>query len=172
MCGKIRKRAKGRSGFTLAETLVALLILLMVTSIVAVGIPVAASVYSKQITAANAQVLLSTTMTCLRDELGTARDVSVDLTSISYTNQNGSKSVIYLGASGVYIREYADVAGSADYSRLLVSEAASNKGLRVTYSIDGYSDGVLTFSDLEVKDGDRTVVGIDEFKVRVISDIS
>ena len=39
---KKRKKARSRSGFTLAETLLAVLILLMVSAITAAGIPAAA----------------------------------------------------------------------------------------------------------------------------------
>ena len=55
-------------GFTLAETLLAVLILLMVSSIVAAGIPSARRAYEKVVLASNAEVLLSTTITTLRHE--------------------------------------------------------------------------------------------------------
>ena len=67
--------------------------------IVAAGVPVAAAVYAKIITAANAQTLLSTTMTALRDELGTASDVDVEGTTITYTKSTDevtSESVLSL----------------------------------------------------------------------------
>lgn len=69
---KLFNRAKRRAGFTLAETLLAVLILLLVSGIVATGVPVAKNVYDKVVLAANAQVMLTTAVTSLRDELGTA----------------------------------------------------------------------------------------------------
>ena len=59
----IKKKLKGKSGFTLAETLLAVLILLLVSTIVANGIPVARNVYNNVIIGANAQMLLSTAVT-------------------------------------------------------------------------------------------------------------
>ena len=56
------KRLNSRTGFTLAEVLITVLILLMITAVVAGGMPVAANAYYKVVDAANAQVLLSTAM--------------------------------------------------------------------------------------------------------------
>ena len=58
---------KDEYGFSLAETLMAVLILLMVTSVVATGIPAAANAYFKAVDASHAQVLLSTTMISLSE---------------------------------------------------------------------------------------------------------
>ena len=98
-----RNRCGSHSGFTLAETLIAILILLMVSSVVAAGIPAASNAYYKVVDGANAQVLLSTAATALRDELATARDLEVGngssgtSTSITYYNRDaGRKSMISL----------------------------------------------------------------------------
>ena len=69
------KKLKGGGGFTMGETLATVLILLMVAGVVATGIPAALNVYRNAVDAANAQVLLSTTINALRDELSTAWDV-------------------------------------------------------------------------------------------------
>ena len=72
---KQRNLNKNRGGFTLAETLIAVLILLMVSGIVAAGIPAAREALTKAVDASHSQVLLSTTMTALRNELGSARSI-------------------------------------------------------------------------------------------------
>ena len=97
------KQLKNQSGFTLAETLMAVLILLLVSTIVATGIPVARNAYEKVILGANAQAMLSNAITNLRDELGTAWEVKVEKdasnndTEISYFNANtGAKARISL----------------------------------------------------------------------------
>ena len=59
---RIRKKLHSSKAFTLAETLLAVLILLMVSTIVATGIPVARNAYEKVVLASNAEVLLSTTI--------------------------------------------------------------------------------------------------------------
>ncbi len=138
------KKLKSNRGFTLAETLLAVLILLLVSTIVATGMPAAKSAYEKIVVAANAQVLLSTTATALRDELGTAWDVKRDdSTTVSYNSSDtGAKSKIYLKDDGkIYIQEYVknDYLNIADGTsigeeRPLVSDKASTDGLTITYS--------------------------------------
>ena len=53
-------KLNNEDGFTLAETLMTVLIMLLVSSVIAAGIPAAAKAYRKAVDAANAQVLLST----------------------------------------------------------------------------------------------------------------
>ena len=152
---RIKKKLKGSGGFTLAETLLAVLILLLVSTIVATGMPAAKNAYEKIVVAANAQVLLSTTATALRDELGTAWDVNIDdSTTVSYNSSDtGAKSKLYLKDGKIYIQEYVD----NDYlntkdgtgvgkERLLVSDKAAT------------SDLVVTFTSLSKVDTEKTVV--------------
>ncbi len=90
MRAMFKKLKKNKSGFSLAEMLIAVLILLMASAIVAGAIPAASSAYMKVVDTANAQVLLSTTMTVLRDELSTAADIEKgeDGTTITYRSAN------------------------------------------------------------------------------------
>ncbi len=163
------------AGFTLTEMLIALLITVMVTAIVAAGIPVAVNSYTRIVTSANAQILLSTTMTCLRDELGTASHIKIEDGVISYTNSHGAKSAIYIGEDNdprIYVHVNTDNTQTGGYKYPLVSREASDNKLHVTYVINGYSGGVLTFTDITVKNGDETLVSFPVFKIRVLADIS
>lgn len=171
MIRNIKAKLKKRSGFTLSEVLVAMIILLLVTSIVAVGIPVAANAYEKLVVASNAELLLSTTMTRLRDELGTARDVTYSGTTIDYTTAGGSKSRIYLGEGedGIFLKEYVGVSDSSKYDQPIVSKAAANKNLHMTYTIESFVGGVIKFKDLTVHWGEKEVTKLDYFEVRVLS---
>lgn len=93
------RKLKGRGGFSLAEMLLATLILLLVATIMTTGIPAAKTAYEKVVLGSNAQVLLSTAVNALRDEMGTAWEVtlSADSKSITYFSANtGTKSVISL----------------------------------------------------------------------------
>lgn len=145
------KKIKNNKGFTLAETLLAVLILLLVSTIVATGMPAARNAYEKVIVAANAQVLLSTGATALRDELGTSWEVKIEddasKTSgmfVTYrSSDTGAKSKIYLNGdeNKIYIQEYLKndylnvVDGtSVGSERLLVSDKAATDGLAITYS--------------------------------------
>lgn len=142
---RIKKKIRGNSGFTLAETLLVVLILLLVSTIVATGMPAAKSAYEKIVVAANAQVLMSTTATALRDELGTAWDVKLDdsdSTAVSYNSSDtGAKSKLYLKGDGkIYIQEYVDndylntLGGTGvGKERLLVTNKAATEELVVTY---------------------------------------
>ena len=69
------RKKRNTAGFSLAETLMAVLILLLASAIVAAGMPMARQAYESAVDAANAQILESTAITVLRDELSTARDI-------------------------------------------------------------------------------------------------
>ena len=158
---KRESKLKSRSGFTLAETLLAILILLLVSSIVAQGIPVARNVYNRVVLGANAQVLLSTTVTALRDELGTAWDVTAGTdNSLTYFSADiGSRSKLWVDAATktIQIQEYVatdglntDTTHSVGSPRALVSEKAATRELRVTYNEATCADGVVTIKGLGV----------------------
>lgn len=154
----IKEKLRSSKGFSLAETLLAVLILLLVSVIVANGVPAARNAYEKVIVASNAQALLSTTANALRDELGTAWDVKKESkTSVSYYSTNtGSRSVISLNEEGeIMINEYVDtdllaIGGTEGLrSRKLVSDATVTSDLAVTYeSLDVKEDSV-TFTGLK-----------------------
>ena len=94
MIHKIREKA----GFSIAELLVAILILSMVSTVVAGGIPVARDAYNKITVSANAQVLLSTAIYSLRSELSTASELKIIGNEIHYrSGKNGHESKIYVG---------------------------------------------------------------------------
>ena len=175
----MRKKIENRSGFTLAEVLMAVLIVAMVSAVVAAGIPSAINAYKKVTEAGNADLLLSTTITRLRDELGTASDVSVNGTTVTYTNGAGSRSYLELVTTGdkpgIYLQEYADIVTSENrdkFYHLLVSDEAASKTMHVTYELDGApdADGVLTFRNLAVKRGTETLNTIATLKIRVLAE--
>lgn len=184
------KKIRSRAGFTLAETLLAVLILLLVSGIVATGVPVAQNVYNKVVRGANAQSLLSTTVAALRDELGTAWNVQyipekVPETSITYySSDTGAKSMLYLGEKDngeednkIYIQEYQgiDVQGSNPKEggkHLLVSAAAATDKLLVTYTGITSDNNVVTITGLAVCDENSTSVKLAELgdlKIEVFS---
>jgi len=95
---RIREKIKSQSGFSLAETLVATIILLLVSGIVAEGIPVAKNAYEKVVVAANAKVMLTTAVSALRNELSIAQRIVVNDTDKSityYSADRGATSRIY-----------------------------------------------------------------------------
>ena len=168
----IKKIKQNQSGFSLAETLMAVLILLMVSEVVAVGIPSAASALSKIVDASNAQLLLSTTITKLRDELSTARVNDTDKiecdstnTTIQFVDGSGIPCVITCKKDdnpGIYIKE-----GTTD-ERLFISNAASNKNLHAECSFS-YDKGIVTIGVLKILKGDKEIVREDAVKINVLA---
>ena len=102
---KLLKKSNCSAGFTLAETLVAVVILVLIS---AAALPAAMNAYRNAVDAANAQVLLSTTVNALRSELSTAWNVSAEETTITYQSADtGDKSVISLGEDRIMLQEYS-----------------------------------------------------------------
>ena len=195
---KKTRKLNSRGGFTLAETLLAVLILLMVSVIVATGVPVAKNAYEKVVIAANAQVLLSTAVNTLRDELGTAWDVEVveegepKTTKIKYfCADTGARAEIYLNAekdNTVYRTRFAQQTADMDVPGIsfddgvrqdgpLVSPQASTDRLRVKYDSVTMAGDVVTFEGLKVylKDDALADLGkvddsgkVNELRIRVV----
>ena len=167
------KRKLHTQGFTLAETLLAVLILLLVGVIMTTGIPAAKNAYEKVVVASNAEVLLSTTISTLRNELGTAQDVEVTGTAITYYSAARSAySRIYVEDGNILFQRYFNNSGE-DVPRL-VSEKAATEKLCVTYTNVKYENGIVTFygsPGISVNRGQGTtnLASIDELSIRVIS---
>ena len=189
------RKLNQQNGFSLAEMLVAILILLMVSSVVAGGVPAASNAYSKAVDAANAQVLLSTAATALRDELGTAKNVSIEGTTIRYYSaDNGNYSELTVDGSdekkpvilltsylGEKIRNSTtDLsagsgaattygAGAETVQWELVSQAAITKKLGLKYESVKYNNGIITFTDLKVLKNLNILAKLDTLEIKVIS---
>ena len=172
MLRKMKTKIRGVKGFSLAETLMAVLILLMVTSVVAGGIPAAAGSMYKIIDGSNAQVLLSTTLIKLRDELSMARLSDGDVinasgSKISYTQSNGMKAEITSTPEGLMMK----VGSGTEYP--FVSNAAANKNLHVECEFAYEQDnGIVVVKNFKVKKGDKeiaTIGGDGTKKIKVVS---
>ena len=186
---RLHRKLQSRAGFTLAETLLAVLILMMVSAIVAAGIPAAKTAYEKVVTASNAEVLLSTTVATLRNELGTAQEVKLASPKVGEAATAGPVLTLYHAARGAAARLYvADTGGSrdeimlqryyseeglmADYApSALISPQTATGNLYVTYSAVRYRDGILTFQNLEVRraSGSEPLAQRTQLSIRVLS---
>lgn len=173
---KLKKRANNRSGFTLAEVLIAMLILLMVSGIVAAGIPAAANSYQKVVNASNAETVMSTAISMLRSELGSAKDIVVSDggKKISYFNTgrmaDSEISVSSPDANGpkpIMINKYASISSNA--SEQLIS-AGRGTQMNVTFSAIAYvgTTGIITISGLQVYQGKTGIGNPRILKIRVI----
>lgn len=119
---RAKEKLRSQNGFTLAETLLAVLILLLVSVIVATGMPAAKNAYEKVVVASNAQALLSTAATSLRNELGTAWNVIIDDDTAKTIAGTAGSSITYYSANtgglskidqdadtGITLQEYKQV---------------------------------------------------------------
>lgn len=107
---RAKNRIRNRKGFTLAETMLAVLILVLVSSIVAAGMPAAKRAYEKVVLAGNSELLLSTAVSTLRDELGTAWDVQSATGGgvIYFSADTGNRSKLYVDAGTIKLMEYSE----------------------------------------------------------------
>lgn len=176
------RKLKGRGGFSLAEMLLATLILLLVATIMTTGLPAAKTAYEKVILGSNAQLLLSTTVTALRDELGTAWDVEVNGTTVTYSSANtGTKSVISRRKpkddstyETIYRQEFAKEADEGDviFGDKIDKAKDPSKGIR--YGKDDItlisgaastSDLFVTYESVAPNDSDPSIVTFKNLKV-------
>ena len=163
---RIRRKLHNRKGFTLAEILLAILIMLMVSSIVAAGIPAARESYEKVVLASNADILLSTTVSALRNEIGASREVDVTSsiaeaksgTGIEYYSlSRNAFSVLYVDSNeNIKFRRYyssKNVDAYASDPEYLIPPKTATDELIVTYSSVTYDKDkrVVTFTGLSVR---------------------
>lgn len=168
------RKLRSESGFTLAETLLAVFIMLLVSVIVSTGMPAAMNAYRKVVLAANAKTMLSTAVTALHDEISTAWKVenSADHQSLTYFNAStGAKSRInkYVPATegdpnpdaiagSVWIWDYIplvydlihDSGDEEGKGHEMISGAGFTPRMYVTYESIVYNAGVVTISGLKV----------------------
>lgn len=154
----MKKKAgkKNRGGFTLSETIVAVLIVVMVAGVVAGGIPAAANALHNAVDASHAQLLLSTTMTSMRDELSMAKDIQCEEGRIVYTDSSGVLTEIAVKPGGIYMKKFASPDGSVEDAvteeRRLVSAQAATEGLHETFKEASYDadKGIVSIKNLKV----------------------
>lgn len=193
---KQKNQKRNRGGFTLAETLIAVLILTMVAGIVAGGIPAARNALDKAVDTSHSQLLLSTTMTSLRNELATASSITCASETvnedgsvaedpaarkiISYVDSSGAVCTLQSEDDGIYVEKEAspDISSVVYHPgiphRLLVSEQAATKNLYAAFTSASYSNGIVKIEGLKVckKQGDSELVLSDlgdvAFEIEVI----
>ena len=179
----MRNISRRTSGFTLTEMLVTLLIMVLASTLLATGVPVAIDTYQKTVNSANAQVAMSTTITVLRSEYGLSPKVMSrgvgDDAEVYYMTEEGLWAIIrnpkgdetYKGLVKEYVK--TDSYGNPDPSNSLgtyplVPDAVfrgANKSLalRVT-SIQTTTDGV-SVTKIAVTDGANELARVDSYNV-------
>ena len=148
---------RDKRGFSLGEMLATVMILVLAAGMLAAGVPLAANAYRSVVETANAQVLLSTTMTALRTELGSAQTVetqaaeetgkityySIDTMKTQIANANGSEA-------GIWFTPYKSNQSDDTHRRLLISAAAAD-GLYATYDSITYNEATKLFTIVNLR---------------------
>lgn len=158
---KLTGKLQDRNGFSLSETLVALTILLMVASLMTSGISLASNVHRKIVDKANAQTLLSTTMTELRTKLTNVSEVTVP---------EGGKTIAYID---IDTNNHVTIASTADgitvedgaSTYMLVSDETASKSMLVECKFS-YSEGIVTVSNITVKKDGTVLAEMPSYLIR------
>lgn len=155
--GVIRRKT-GKRGFTLGETMVALLIVVLLTAVVAAGIPTAQRAFVQVVDAGNAEVLLSTALIELQTRLSTATEVRLktddDSFLIAYKDGGTNLwfSVVDNAEIGLTVQQILmspdGTVGTLTepFTRPLVTNKAATEHLRATAEAIGYNSATETFS--------------------------
>ena len=159
------KCRRSRGGFTLAETLVDIVLMSLVGMIVTGGISMGARVYGEITERANAELLLSTTLMRMRDELDRVEEVwTKDKKTYFRTSFSNWRQLVTSAEGegdkekfGVFIQEYGgyDIT-SAPKDKLgdpwpLVTEAMGGKDeLYATFDELTYNNGNFEVKNLRV----------------------
>lgn len=162
----VRKLKSDRRGFSMVELLVVLLILVLVTGVIVGGLPMVQKAHRDVVDGANAQAMLSTVMTRLRDELGTASQVSVTDGAVDYIAAGGVRANICQNDGNIWLR-YPGLTGNN--IQPLVPDGAAQDGLSVVYESIDVVSGVVTFHGLAVRKDGAELAGMEEFCIRIIS---
>jgi len=170
---RFKNRISLEKGFSIAEMLIAVLILLMVSSVVAAGVPVAAQAYVKITDAADAESLLSTTMTMLRSELSTADSATVlcgstDGCFVQYRNlDSGSLYTITAPVSDGIPQQITVNNGSVTTNFVAAQDAMGS--MYTSFTGAEYSNGVITIKGLAVYKNEKAITDPQDFSIRVIN---
>lgn len=174
---------RSKMGFSMAETLVALIIILLVSSIVAAGMPAAQKAFLNVKESANAQVLLSTTLTELRNELSTASKIEPKGNYVTFIDPVTGDSKIELKGNKLWLTTYRDINAEGNLAggieRPLVSDAAKTASLSLDFGgnapfpATAYSEGntYFTLTGFTVKSDlvpNSELAGIGDYKIAII----
>ena len=184
MIAYIKNKIAEKTGFSLTELLATTLILSLVTATIASSIPGAIRAYRTVVDVANANILLTSTITKLRSELTGASEIKIssDKKTVDYTNGKGVLCRIKFvesvesndKAKGIYYYEFkgADIKRKDPIvSYLLVSQEAASGEMYVKGSVKkDDANGDLQFIDLSVYKDVRDITKSKiKFTVRLLS---
>lgn len=146
------------SGFTLVEMLCAVLVLLLVSALMAVGVQLATKAYSREVTHSEAQVLLTTLRTTVSDELRYAGTTEVNGSTITFFSQTyGAGSAFSVDENGQVLLK----------DNKLLSKNAYPHGITANVELKSYNENTRIFTvSITVNDSDGSELGSSDFQVK------
>ena len=175
--GKFGKLGKN-GGYTLIEMMFSTLIVGFIAMMMVSGAYLAQQSYMKVVDRANAEVLLSTTVTMLRSELSTASGITVgpngnDVAGKAIRYNKGTSGYVGTissevpdedGVTAVAEEEGTEEIMISEYGgkRQFVSDVTATNGLKVSFEGISYSGSTVTVTGLAVKNSvNRVLASLD-----------
>lgn len=140
------KKLKTEKGFTLTEMLIAVAILSLLSALLVTGTRLAVKSYAEVTDESNAQVLLSTCATMLRNELSNARDVELSEDGVLSYKKGESSTITTLKMSGGQI-----TVSELGVETPLVSDVTATNELCPCFESIEYADSQFRIHELAVK---------------------
>ena len=152
------------AGFTLVEMLCAVIVLLLVSALMAVGVQLATKAYSREITHSEAQVLLSTLRTTVSDELRYAGTTEVSGSTITFFSQTyGDDASFSVDENGQVLLK----------NNKLLSKNAYPYGIKAQVNLTAYDSTSRIFTvEITVNDSDGSPLGSSAFQVKKLNESS
>lgn len=147
----MRKKLRGEGGLTLVEMLAAVVVLILLGLLLNTGLQMAMSTYRAIVAQSETELLVSTAVNALADDLRCARDVSGSGTGFTYTSDSfGADAALDLNSDGQIV---AKVGG--EEKRLLSTGAYGLNGayqvkeMKISYTQPNFTIELT----VETKDG-------------------
>lgn len=142
-----KRSGSSKKGFTLFETMLALFIMVLFTLLLTRAMETATTTYTGVVNNTNADMLLSNTVTCLRNELVAAKNVTVSEGNVIKYNDGATGAECTISNSpqkGIQLDKYKKSA----------SLCAATDGLISSYGEVVVSNGTITIRNIRItKDG-------------------
>lgn len=190
---QLRTLLRDQRGFSLTELLATLIIVTLATIMVATGLPAAIDAYHNMVDVSNAQALLSTTTTILRNELAMSEDWEVTDNTVTYTSDETFEELRislaqadddYYASELVREKKKADGTAWDSTTKVPVAlggmsvgnasrEGATTKGTRELYvTCSGISQvagkNVVKFENVKVLKGSTELATATSYEVRML----
>ncbi len=172
------KKLRSRSGMTLTEMLCALVVLMLISALLAVGVRFGVQTYRTSMADSQAQVLCSTVTAAIEDKLRYCGSVSKEngklfIQGIGSVSGNGDGGFFSVNDDGQIVLDAADETGE----KKLLGSKSYPRGLKIAKIAE---DDLITFDQtsgifhvkFKVTDTAGTTLASSEFDVKRINEVS